>query len=140
MELRFFSWREWRLLFFSVTILLSVFFVMRQRFLWALAASFGFAFSQAVPGDAETVFGLESGGRRLRFKPDGSFKISVFEDLHFGEGEDNREFSYCLDFAPISRRLLIVFMQRLNWAGDLRLISNPSRSSRIFWMQRLLIS
>lgn len=34
---------------------------------------------------------------RLRFEKDGTFKLSIFEDLHFGEGEDNRKSYFLLD-------------------------------------------
>jgi hypothetical protein len=50
----------------------------------------------------ESVFGLpisqiqhvvnaSQGGPILRFASDGTFQISVFHDLHYGEGEDNRK-------------------------------------------------
>jgi hypothetical protein len=67
---------------------------MRQRFLWEVGAFFGVSLAQsAIRPDA--VFGLNSGGassKTLRFRDDGTFHLSVFEDLHFGEGEDNRRF------------------------------------------------
>jgi hypothetical protein len=94
MELRFSSSRSLKLLLLSIVILISVFFVMRQRFLWEVGAFFGVSFVQSASSSA-TVFGLDesdSSSKRLAFRDDGSFRLSVFEDLHFGEGEDNRRF------------------------------------------------
>lgn len=36
------------------------------------------------------VLDIYDGIPRLRFQSDGTFKISVLEDMHMGEGEDNR--------------------------------------------------
>jgi hypothetical protein len=95
MELRFLSSsRALKLFFLSTIILISVFFVMRQRFFWEAGAFFGVSFAQSANRSA-AVFGLDAGStssKRLKFRDDGSFQLSVFEDLHFGEGEDNREF------------------------------------------------
>lgn len=38
-----------------------------------------------VLADLETY-----GSSRLQFEDDGTFKLSILEDLHFGEGESNR--------------------------------------------------
>jgi hypothetical protein len=111
MELIFFLRREWKLLFLFSIILISVFFVMRQRFLLEVSAFFGAAFAQGAKTAPEAVFGLgasSQGQKRLAFRDDGSFQISVFEDLHFGEGEDNRESPLSLSQAWIIKMLTLI--------------------------------
>lgn len=51
---------------------------------------------------------------RLRFEKDGTFKMSIFEDLHLGEGEDNRE-SHGPKYTYINTNLPC---QRQNGDGD----------------------
>jgi hypothetical protein len=55
--------------------------VMRQQVLWTIAFFTGATLGQPI-NDV-----------RLQFGKDGKFRITVFEDLHYGEGEDNRRCS-----------------------------------------------
>lgn len=85
----------------SILSILLVLFVLKQRLLGEAALYFGLPF-HTHNGTQQPVFGslhaaILNGRRRLAFNEDGTFKLCVFEDLHFGEGEDNRE-----DF-PISQ-------------------------------------
>ncbi|KAF2098994.1 Metallo-dependent phosphatase [Rhizodiscina lignyota] len=59
---------------------------MRQNLLWAAVA-------------VGSKFGIVSAKPRLAFQPDGTFHLSIFEDLHYGEGEDNPP---SLGWGPIS--------------------------------------
>ena len=63
---------------------------MRDKLLYSIALISGYSVERPT-----TVLGLDNNGyhglKSLQFKADGTFKIGIFEDLHFGEGEDNRK-------------------------------------------------
>lgn len=88
---------RWKLIFqttfiFSITAVVS-FMMWKSYFLAATAVvSFGWAKPQTNTEGVDT----SDANPRLRFEKDGTFKMSIFEDLHFGEGEDNRKFPYPL--------------------------------------------
>jgi hypothetical protein len=60
----------------------------------------------------------------LRFNRNGAFAISVFEDLHFGEGEDNRKYQSSTKDRPRN----LTFQKHLNGDGDQSQTSKPSKS------------
>lgn len=77
------SWRGSSLLgrHFTLVLLwvvgtLLALYIMRQNLLWAAVA-------------IGSRFGHCSARPRLAFQIDGVFHLSIFEDLHYGEGEDN---------------------------------------------------
>jgi hypothetical protein len=80
-------------------------FAMWKSYLFAATAlgSFGWA-KPTGPVLGVDVFDETP---RLRFEKDGGFKIAVMEDLHFGEGEDNRKFSFCYSFCWERRSIRI---------------------------------
>ena len=55
--------------------------IMRGQLLWAISVLSG-AISPLSAGAVRQP--------RLRFTPEGTFHITIFNDLHLGEGEDNR--------------------------------------------------
>jgi hypothetical protein len=57
--------------------------MMRQQLLWLIGATT----LRALPSAPQ----LEQYPAPLTFRDDGTFKISVFEDLHFGEDEFTRK-------------------------------------------------
>jgi hypothetical protein len=59
-----------------LAVLLAV--LMRTRLLWAM-----------MPASIWSGVATRPDSRILKFAKDGSFQITVFNDLHFGEGEDN---------------------------------------------------
>lgn len=73
------SWRSASLFVVWFIGTLITVFIMKQQIYWA-AIALGSKVAQAVIPP------------RLRFQNDGTFHISIFEDLHFGEGEDNRTY------------------------------------------------
>jgi hypothetical protein len=84
---------RWKIVFQIIIAFLAtglVSFMMWKSYCLAATAlgSFGWA-RPRVDQEAMDVFDASP---RLRFEKDGRFKIAVFEDLHFGEGEDNRKF------------------------------------------------
>jgi hypothetical protein len=66
------------LILLSVLGAVLILAVMRQQVLWTIAFLTG------------ATLGQPTNDLRLSFGKDGKFRISVFEDLHYGEGEDNR--------------------------------------------------
>jgi hypothetical protein len=57
---------------------------MKEHFLWTVSLLTGFASSLPFKSGGYSV------PPTLAFRSDGTFKIAVFEDLHYGEGEANR--------------------------------------------------
>lgn len=82
------------LLFILSTALIYI--LMRDKLFYAISLVTGYAASTPI----SALGGLDTAGYdgmpRLRFKADGGFKIGILEDLHFGEGEDNRGFPLLL--------------------------------------------
>jgi hypothetical protein len=72
-------------------------FVMWKSYVLA-ATALGSGIQWGRPGNGLLDVDSYDATPRLRFKRDGTFKIAVFEDLHFGEGEDNRKCSICIMF------------------------------------------
>lgn len=67
--------------------------IMREHLLWALTSLTGYSAASFPSSAAATVSPLDSDRSPLTFSEDGTFKISILEDLHFGEAED-------LDWGP----------------------------------------
>jgi hypothetical protein len=80
--------------FFATAV---VSFMMWKSYLLA-ATALGSGVRWGRPGNGLLDVDSYDATPRLRFKRDGTFKIAVFEDLHFGEGEDNRKCSTCIMF------------------------------------------
>lgn len=74
------------------------FIMWKSYFLAATALG---SFGWARPGNHREGVDVFDANPRLRFEKDGKFKIAVFEDLHFGEGEDNRKFYSILDIQSL---------------------------------------
>ncbi|KAF2671601.1 Metallo-dependent phosphatase [Microthyrium microscopicum] len=72
--------RKLLLALLAAVSVLFICFVMRQELLWSLT-TIGHVVGLAVN---QTGYGPS-----LNFRHDGSFQITVFNDLHYGEGEDN---------------------------------------------------
>lgn len=75
-------------------MIILVCLIMRDRFIFAAALFGGTLGPRPVSGIQGPDLTTYNGMPKLQFREDGSFKISVLEDLHFGEGEDNREISF----------------------------------------------
>jgi len=95
-----------RVWFLSLGLLSTAYlcFVMRQELIWTIT-TVGHVFGR--PSSA-THF------RPLKFGRDGTFEITVFNDLHFGEGEDNRS---CLPPCHFVLYLILTFPVQL-LSGD----------------------
>jgi hypothetical protein len=63
-------------------LFLFITLVMQKRILLAVASSLCILAAPLIEDTAA--------GPQLAFRYDGRFQISVFEDLHYGEGEANR--------------------------------------------------
>jgi hypothetical protein len=74
--------------------------------------------------DALALIPIASQAPILAFDQNETFQITIFNDLHFGEGEDNRTRAcfHAIQF------LLIVFPQHRNGDGDLYQTSRPLKS------------
>jgi hypothetical protein len=59
---------------------------MKQHLLWIISVLTGASFGRPIPD--------KSFASNLAFANDGTFRITIFEDLHYGEGEDNRKFYF----------------------------------------------
>jgi hypothetical protein len=70
----------------SFILALFIYSVMRQHIIWTIAIITGGSLGLPLYDQAYTS--------PLKFSRDGKFRITVFEDLHFGEGEDNRKSSH----------------------------------------------
>jgi hypothetical protein len=79
----------------AVLVTAAVSFAMWKSYLFA-ATALGSGFGWPRFGNGQLDVDLYDASPRLRFKGDGTFKISVLEDLHFGEGEDNRKCIACV--------------------------------------------
>jgi hypothetical protein len=84
------------------------FWIMRQFLTWPIVA-----FGSRLGGGMPVSSGLPS----LQFRDDGTFHLSIFNDLHFGE--DNREHPPTKLFGSS-----LTFQQHPSWVGD------PSRTKR----------
>src|ERR1700753_144554 len=67
----------------SIILAALIYSVMRQHILWTIAIITGGSLGLPLHNQAFTS--------PLKFSQDGKFRITIFEDLHFGEGEDNRK-------------------------------------------------
>lgn len=89
------------ILFIISTLLILA--IMHQHLLWVLASITGYSSASYPPIAADT--GLSAiPTTRLTFAHDGTFKISIFEDLHFGEAEDT-------DWGPRQDEMTLKVMQ-----------------------------
>lgn len=77
---------------FFIVLCIS-FIIMKDRLAFAAALFFGSISSSPIPLADSLDPTSYNGMPRLHFSKDGSFKISIMEDLHFGEGPNNRKFS-----------------------------------------------
>jgi hypothetical protein len=71
------------LVLLSVFLAVFVYALMRQHILWTIAIITG--------GSLGLPLYDNSLSSPLRFSREGKFSITIFEDLHYGEGEDNRK-------------------------------------------------
>jgi predicted MPP superfamily phosphohydrolase len=92
----------------AVISTLLVVAVMREHLLWALASLTGYSTASFPPTatDTSALAKISNNPSPLAFSPDGTFKISVFEDLHFGEAED-------LDWGPRQDEMTLKVMQTI---------------------------
>lgn len=88
-------WKTFGTLFLSVVAALVIGIMMWKSYLLA-ATALGSGSAWGRPTKNELDVDSYDATPRLRFENDGTFKVSIFEDLHFGEGEDNRKFDYFL--------------------------------------------
>jgi Calcineurin-like phosphoesterase len=78
--------------------------MMRESLLWALYSLTGYSTALSTPHSSPDA--SSSTSPPLTFTRDGTFKISIFEDLHFGEAED-------LDWGPRQDEISLKVMRRV---------------------------